>query len=757
MELWPVVVWWLLFMEFLLVGLPLADRLLPDGSDGGAGVAIALAVVTFALPTYWLGHLSFGVGAIVGGVVVLLGLAALTARGGVTVSTRGVIEVAAVFTVAYLVMVAAQASNAGISPIASERFLDYGLFRTVLRADHLPPEDLWFAGTPVRYYYGGHFVAALFARLTTTPGRYAYALALAGFYAMELTAVYGLAGVIADAVEVPRRRAALGGAFLFGVASNLLTPVRVLAGFLPEWGRQAVLVTDRTGGVYDTFADSSVAVGPSTFDYWSATRIIPASINEFPLFAYLHADLHAHMTSIAVTLVAVAVLYGYYGTPAAGRRRRIGLLFGVLPAVAGLVLTVNPWSFPTVLGLALVTVAAAPAAPASLVPVLDRSGPADRGGSSVAWAEGRRLLLAVAVTAGVGALALLWAFPFVDQILMELADGKGRGIGILPDRTGLLPFVLIHGAFLVTFWGFLAGRIADRSVHLGAAAVAFPVLALAGSVLDLVGLALVGPLLCVGLVLLRTERAGFETVLLVAGAGLVLLVEFVYLVDAAGAGRGNTVFKTYMQTWTFWAIAGGVAGAALTTERRTCLPITPAQRGWLGETFAVLLVVSLSLYGGFFVLSPGGYYEGTDAYSIDGLQYAHAEHPGEAAAIEWLDARPGKPTLVSKPGFTWYTWESAPSSLTGIPTVAGSGREMVYRSPEQYHGRASDIAAIYNGTNASRRARLLVKYDVEYVYLGPRERSRYDWSPLADDPGISVAFENEAVTVYAVNRSGLVE
>ncbi|MEF8855588.1 MAG: DUF2298 domain-containing protein [Haloarculaceae archaeon] len=191
------------------MGLPLADLLLPDSGDGAAGIAIPRAVIVLAVPVFWIGHLTFGVLALAIGVGVTLGLSYLAGRDGVDVSRRGVLEIVAVFTVAYLPIVLAQAASSGIDPVQSERFLDFGLFRAVLRADVLPPEDIWFAGTRVPYYYGGHFVAAVFAKFAGTPGRYAYTPALAGFFAMEVAAVSALSGAVASDLGVSPRRAAL--------------------------------------------------------------------------------------------------------------------------------------------------------------------------------------------------------------------------------------------------------------------------------------------------------------------------------------------------------------------------------------------------------------------------------------------------------------------------------------------------------------------------------------------------------------------
>ena len=44
-----------------------------------------------------------------------------------------------------------------------------------------------------------------------------------------------------------------------------------------------------------------------SFDYWRSTRLIPNTINEFPFFSYLFADLHAHMIGIPFTVLVLAL------------------------------------------------------------------------------------------------------------------------------------------------------------------------------------------------------------------------------------------------------------------------------------------------------------------------------------------------------------------------------------------------------------------------------------------------------------------
>ncbi|MFB6081885.1 MAG: DUF2298 domain-containing protein [Halanaeroarchaeum sp.] len=755
MEFGRVVVWWILFQALLLAGWPLAAAVAPTSRDRGAWLAIPLAIVTLLLPVFWLGHWTFGVWTVLAGVVVLLAGSAATAWWrGFEYDWREVREVVAVFTIAFLFLVSMRAAAAGIYPGGGEKFLDFGLLKSLLRAEYLPPADMWFAGERVLYYYGGHLVAAVLAELTATPGRFAYSLALSGFYAMEVTAIYGLASSIAADRSVSPIAAGSMAAFMWGFASNLLTPARLLANLLPTGIRAqiAAVVAARRGGIY--YIDlSRVAITPETFSYWTASRIIPGTINEFPLFAFRNGDLHAHMTSVAFMLTAVGVLYGYYRTPEGRRWRRRALVFGVLPPIAGVILFTNTWSFPTVLGLAVLSIAAAPSSPVTLVPGLGDRLRAGDGGLDRVRAELQRPVVALVLAAVVGAVAVLWVAPFVGGILVQGAGN--RGIGFMPDRTGIVPFVLVHGAFLTVFGLYLGGRLSKRTRGVVGLAAAVPVLVVLGWRFDLVALALVGPLVLAGWILVRRSRLGYDGVLVVAGAGLVVLVEFVFLVDNAAPTRFNTVFKVYAQVWTFWAIASGVAMAALAARTPTSLPVSPGTRSAVGQAFVAVLLVTVSLYG---AMAMANHYGSAQHWTLDGYEYLHEHHPDEAAAIEWIDDLEGQPTLASAPGYTPYTWENPASSLTGVPTVAGWAHEGIYRGGETYRRRGQDVEIIFETTEARSRAVLLRRYEVEYLYYGPREKQRYGIHDYASEPGISVAFSRPSsnVTIYRIDRDALV-
>ena len=836
MEYGLVALWLALYLVLLVAGSVVASWLFPRFEDYGSGVAVPLAITVLWFVVFFLGRVSLTAGVWLG-VAVLIGLTVLAGTRGVEVDFRRVGETCLVFSAAFLFWIGMRvyavplgAADPVIAPLPlaiGEKMLDFGLLQSLLRAETLPPEDMWFAGEPVAYYYGGHLVAAILARITGTAGRFAYNLALSGFFAMLVTAVYGVAGNVAADRQIPRRFAGGLSAFAVGIASNLTTSGRFLLSVLPEG------VASPIAGVLGIELDG-LANRPRDFGYFDASRVITdrsadfafqfpeagptdtsPTINEFPFFAWFNGDMHAHMMSTAFLVLAAAICYSYYRTPSEDVTRRRLLMFGVLPPVAGLLAVTNTWSFPTPAGLALLTVLLAPSDARSLLP--DALG--DQLPGAGLGREGSHLLVGLGVGVAVVVLGLLWSLPF------WLGPASGREIAFLPDRSSLGELLLVHGLFVAVFGAYLYGRsrqvLGDRA---GPVAAAFAGGVLLFGLADLAALGLFLPLVAGCWALARDRSiaaryggpavasaetpaaesedahsdggtpsatedgsiassgtqttgssglAGFEIVLIVAGIGLVTLVEFVYLEE--GTGRMNTVFKVYMQVWVLWSVAFGPALAWLLANRVQTPSVESGRPRSLALRIAlVALVVSAGLYAPLAISSS---FEASDP-TIDGLSYLESEYPAEAQAIHWLDAREGRPVIVTAaPG--GYTWDpaagkgaSAPASLTGLPTVLGWFHEAQYRGDEPYRQRLSDVGTIYTGDSAQQAA-LLAEYDVRYVYVGPAERAKYGQITVDRITGVEPiqrfqhtegsdeqsadGVQNLGVTIYRVDETALPE
>ena len=753
MEYGLVALWLATYLSIGALSLPLAGAAFSTVRGRGVAFAIPIGLVTIAAVGYIVGHLAFGLPALLAGLAVL---AAASVRFGDFERRlwRHAVEISVVFAVAFLFAVSLRAVSPAIAPLpvaAGEKFLDYGLLRSLLRSPALPPEDMWFAGEAVQYYYGGQMLTALLATLTDTAPRFAYNLALAGFYATLVTAAYGLAGAIAADHGAPRRFAAVVAAFLVGIAGNLDTAVRVAAWALPS---EALATLPGVGPEHELGSWT-----PAAFSYWDSSRIVEGTINEFPLFAWLNGDLHAHMMTTPFTLLVAGLCYAYWRTPRDESTRRRGLVLATAP-VAGVLAITNTWDFPVAGGLVFLTVAFAPADPATLLPGAIRQrvpAPTDSRLGAELHRDGLALLAAVAVLA-VGALLVA---PF------WFSSASTRSLGLFPPRSDLWPLVVVHGGFLSLFVPYVGGRLAsDADVGAGGGSVAVAATVAVGATLAwIVGfaaLALFGPLLVAAwLALRRRDDVGFETLLVIAGLGLALIVELAYVVEPQQQGTGlerlNTVFKVYSQVWILWAPAAGVVAARLLDPAGALEAVDTPRWRWAGTVLVGVAIVATGLYAGFAVPAHlGNEPVGADGATLDGTAYVDETYPEEAAAIAWLDDREGQPTIVTAaPG--GYRWEpaegegaAAPASLTGIPTVLGWMHEEQYRGSDPYEARLGDVTAIYEG-DPDRQSELLDRYGVEYVYVGPAERARYDLT-IESHPRLEPAFEGDQTVVYAVRR-----
>jgi YYY domain-containing protein len=928
MEYSLVLVWLAVLAALAAVATPLASLLLAPLPDRGSGLGLPVAVAVLGVVSYWVGQVAFGWPGIVASLAVIGVGSAYAVRTGRTPERGPAVEAFVVFAVGFLLVVAIRADDAAADPYAGEKMLDFGLLATLYRAPALPPEDMWYAGERLQYYYGGHMIAAQLGRLTGTAPAYAYNLALAAYYGFTVAAAYGLARSVGAARGVSPRRAGVLGAFLVGIASNVSTPARGLILLFRHLNEPVtfdgptdvllapfrvlflVVPNDLVRVVNDGghehvmllgYEFSGLAVSADDFGYWAASRVIPWTINEFPLFAYLNGDLHAHMMSPPVLLVAAAVAFAYWRSPAEAVWRRRAYLFGVAPALGGLLAVVNTWSFPSVAGIVALATAFAAAHPASVLPdaaservlaVADRS----RGHLEVT-----RLVTAGVLAAVVGVLSVAFAIPFFGGAT------SGQHPALLPDRSSLVGLLLVHGGFLLVTLAYFADRSrVDRdaletgllvgviavlavanlvvgwvgaslfvvavggllgalalddplkerafvaagvialvafAVYHGSAvatlaaggaalfvvtaaafrtepsrrraaagvAVAVAVLAGVAWVVEATVLVAIVPVLLVGAVLLRLERdVGFEAVLVLGATGLVTLVEFVYVSERAGPGRMNTVFKLYWQVWVLWGVGGGVmladvaswswprwlvrprlardpsttsAGASATADGGVDGSGGESGVDWgrvlrVGSTVAaVALVASLSLYGGFalfghFDANPRAHgvctqdeVEPADAdWTLNAKDWSEECYPDQAAAIEWLNERDGRPVVVEAPTKGEHLYGrntpasglvSGVSSHTGLPTIGGWAHAANYHTQAGWEVRLDDVATIYETRDASERANVLRKYDVEYIYVGPNERSAYQIAALADDPGIERVQRWGDVVVYVVTEEEL--
>lgn len=602
-----------------------------------------------------------------------------------------------------------------------EKPMDFGILNALLRAEILPPPEPWFSGTPLSYTYFGHFVVAAFAKVLAVHPALAFNLGIAS------TAALTAAGLFA------------AGAFLGG---------RLRTG---AWAVLLGLFAGNLSGLVELLKRRAV-----DFDsFWAVSRVLKnqSEINEFPLWSFLFADLHAHVLAYPLLLGFLAVLLliarqrtspGLY-VPPFGR----SLLLGLAALFLATLLITNGWNAPTAGGLlvTLLSVSALAATPRPAPPL-----PARR--------IGRFFAGVVVPGAAIVLPAVLFTLPFWRRFSPPPRN-FGWEAGPYFDP---LPFGLVHGLALVLVVPFLffllAGTVDTtgrarrwRALLTGGLALLLALslvklpgllharLAPAPSIrVFVLGLAAIGLALAFGTRLAPGDRTAPA---LAAFAFLVLAAsEFVFVWD-----RMNTVFKFGLDVTILLAVAGAAALEKLVSGRWSL-----ARGAWR----AAAVLVGLAAFATS-VLAVAGHVRTrrveTPRGTLDGLAYLKNHRPEEAAAVEWVEKNvPGLPSIAEAYGPAYQEYARF-SSNTGLPTIVGWDYHVFQRGKPRaaIEKRISDTYALF-ASGESAASRVLSTYGTRFVVSGREEQARTGGAEgLKALPGLlSPAFSTPGLTLYRV-------
>ncbi|MCL4395904.1 MAG: DUF2298 domain-containing protein, partial [Chloroflexi bacterium] len=497
-----------------------------------------------------------------------------------------------------------------------EKPMDFTLLNEITRSTWFPPYDAWFAGGYLNYYYFGQMMTATLVRFSGIVTEVAYNLALPMYYALTATGAFSVAFNLASSIRGGRSGAApaqdapdgavhdanpwnyaagLLAALFVAVIGNLgqvvlIGQTLVKTGGGDPNGPLPASLAAAIAGVERVVIDHQPLQAAIGWWYWNASRVIPDTINEFPIFTFLYADLHAHLMALPFTLVVLglAVNFVVRDRDDDGRLPFLPHL-PVSPAdvievvVAALALgalrAINYADYAT---YQLVVAAALAVGEYGRRRRIDLPGLV-----GFAW----RLVVIFLLS------SLLWQ-PFVSNfatayLSVELWQGA---------RTTLTQYLVVYGIFLFVIATYLLRQTFDSKVSRGpfrffrlaivrskrldrvltlqrvfsvpptpyedlAAAIILVGMVLEGVVLvaQLFVFALMLPFLVLaGLLVLRPdlEPARRLIALLIAAAiALTLVVELI--VYQGDIGRMNTVFKFYLQVWVIFGVTGAAGLAAI--------------------------------------------------------------------------------------------------------------------------------------------------------------------------------------------------
>lgn len=609
-----------------------------------------------------------------------------------------------------------------------EKFMNYGFMVSISKATAMPPLDHFLARETINYYYFGHYLATTVISLARVPLTMGYNLQMSHLMALTLLQTFGLATAIAFTSASAK------------TSSEANRPRRQGLWLSCATGILAMTFVGLVGN-FHTFFYKVIAPSKS---YWyaGATRFIVGTIHEYPIYSFLINDLHAHVSSLPINLLTLGLLFLLFescalkplATPQQPAEESFSFLLShkvlatgcALAFCIGMAYTVNSWDYAIYLLLSGVTFWTAMAL----------RNPQNRGilRSFLSWPT---LLIVAVFSIWLLALSILFFYPF------------WRKFTPLYTAVELVPFSMHSPLWqLAIIWGT---QIAPVSIFLYLTVIRGrlgAVDSLASRLYHRIFRKSETPTIRFErknkAVSERSENNPWVTCFLFLLCGMAILMavvpEVIYLKDIyTTQPRANTMFKFYFQAW-IWL--GFISAFGITWS----LPIAWRRSRPLAAVVTLLFLFNLwaaSFFTFFGCNQAFGAFRQARR-SIDGLNYLKKIRPNDYEAIAAMNRMiKGQPTIAEAVGAS-YSEFGRISAFTGFPAVLGwpvhewlwrgsydrpirpmTAVEMRINLPDTVSTREADVRLLYETDRADTARGIIEKYEINYVYIGDLERSRY--------------------------------
>lgn len=198
-----------------------------------------------------------------------------------------------------------------------EKPMDSAIIGVLSRSLYLPADNPWFSGVPfTNYYYFGHFTASILKRIFLTPLPYAYNLVQPVFCAFFLSILWSLCAAITRSL-----RSGLLAMCLIALCGNY-EPIRQL---FNAWQQRKALWP---------------------LDWWSTSRVVPNTINEYPFFTLSLGDAHAHFFGISLGTLLLCCYHGLTVKTVLNPPLARLISIALSGIVLGAILMTNAWDTP---------------------------------------------------------------------------------------------------------------------------------------------------------------------------------------------------------------------------------------------------------------------------------------------------------------------------------------------------------------------------------------------------------------------------
>lgn len=571
-----------------------------------------------------------------------------------------------------------------------EKYMDWGFVNSALRSKFLPPQDMWFSGEVINYYYFGHLIFALITKISQISSSITYNLSIATVCALTFVSTFSLSSNLVY-LSLKKRAvfkyviAGLISALLLTFGGNLHSVYKIVQLNYSQNNNKIVL--------------TKVAIQKAANSFWypDSTRFIghdpdtkDKTIHEFPLYSFVVADLHGHMNDIIIVIFFMAFLLVSFLTP----KQKFDRLFIIFSGfLLSLCYMTNAWDF-AIYGLLL-----------AVFSIFINF-----------YKQGKNSFLPTILS---GLLIILFWYLFSLPFSLKFIPML-EGIKISDGHTPIYQLLVLYGGFWVICLPFVFFIIKKIIRNWKPARPA-------------------------GRLDIRTSDL-FILSLIVVGTLLIIIPELVYIKDIYiyEHRRANTMFKLVYQSFILYSLSAGYVLVRLPEIIKSKFIINIYK-----ISFITVFVIHM-VYPYFAIKS---YYGELRLYhNLDGLTYLKDLYPDNYKAILWINKNiTDQPVMLEAVGDSYTTFNQV-SSATGLPTIQGwVVHEWLWRGGYDAPAtRQTDVEKIYLSNDLEETKTLLSQYLVKYIFVGDKEYEKYPkLNPQKfKDIGAKIVFQSGKTVVY---------
>lgn len=553
-----------------------------------------------------------------------------------------------------------------------EKFMDFGFVNSILRTEYFPPKDMWLAGSNINYYYFGHLMTAVLTKFSGIPATITYNLMIASIFALSFVSSFSLASNIIYAYfeGMKEHFIALGKENFHKIMKNI---------YLAMGGLISAIAVTVAGNLQPLYYYLTNNYSFENYWYPTATRFIPFTIHEFPMYTFVVADLHAFLIDTPFVVLVIAVIFVLFK-----ENFKIKISKNIkdyfLPVFLGFALSItymtnmSDWMI-YVLFLGIVTALA--------YYFLHK----------ISIQSFKNYLFFLFVVVG---SSFIFSFPFFWEFTPFV-----KGVALVTSHSAFSQLLVLWGfyLFIVISFIFLLGYLClkKENITTNKEDSIKNIIAKKISPIDI-----------------------FVVALMFFSLILIISPEVFYIKDiyANDYYRANTMFKLVYQAWIMLGVSTGYVFCRFIVSFKLKFIA-----GWI--ILFYLLFICILLFPKFAINS---YYNNLEKYNgLMGLDWLQNLFPDDYAAIKWLNQHiKGQPVIVEgvDEDFTFYGRISANTGLINI--VNWASHEWLWRGSYDEAGkRKEEVRKIYESQDIEDVKTLLKKYNVEYIYVGSLEIKKY--------------------------------